>query len=73
MDEGFMYASCAMSFFRNRHVPKPLYKKSRRHAGKTVSQFRESVRMARHYIGLARAAGFRGSVTARIREGEHLR
>ena len=63
-DEGLQHALCALSFFRHRHDKRPQFKKPtrRRNQGKTVSQYREYVRIARDYIRLAREAGWRGSI-----------
>lgn len=71
MDKGFMYASCAMSFFRNRHGKKPRFKKSKRNYD--VPVYKDHVRMVRHFIRKAREAGFVGSVKERIMNGEHLK
>jgi len=62
-DEGLKYACCAISFFRGRHTKRLRYKKpSSRNANKTVFCYREYARMVRHYIRMAREAGWRGSV-----------
>jgi len=71
MNDGLKYAYCALSFFRGRHELKRRYRKARgRRRQELTSQYERSVYMARHYIGLARAAGFRGSVLKGCQEGK---
>lgn len=62
MEDGLKYAHCALSFFRNRHHKKPLYRRTKRRNPQMVSCYRDNVHMARRYIRKAREAGFRGSV-----------
>jgi hypothetical protein len=57
---GCAYALCASSFFRARHGLVPVYKTGRRKELRR-SNYAERCEMARDYIRLARAAGFRGT------------
>lgn len=55
MDDYEKYVGCAMSFYRNRWVHVPKFKKSGRRAV-MVSRHRDNCRMARAYIQKARLA-----------------
>ena len=70
MNEGLKYAHCALSFYGHRHsrVPRFANATRKRNVSKTVSRFRENVRMARHYIKLARRAGWRGSILREVNQ-----
>lgn len=55
MDDYEKYVGCAMSFYRNRWVHVPKFKKSGKRAV-MVSRHRDNCRMARAYIQKARMA-----------------
>lgn len=59
---GLGAALCALSYFQRRHVLRPKFKHAKRYSGRMESQYRESVRLARKYIVLARSSGWRGSI-----------
>ncbi len=68
--EDLCCALCALSFFRRRREKRPRFKKpKRRHnAVQMVSNRKDAVRLARHFIKRAREAGFKGSVLAQIKQ-----
>lgn len=66
---GLGAALCALSYFRRRHVLRPMFKHAKRYSGRKESQYRESVRLAHKYIALARSSGWRGSIRNTV---EHL-
>lgn len=62
--EGLKHALCALSFFRHRNDELPVYRKARTRRGRiaTKEDRVNMARLARKEIGLARAAGWRGSI-----------
>ena len=73
MKDGLKYALCALSFFKTRHGRKPRFKNSKRKVVRTISCYKDNIRMARGYIVKARIAGWRGSIIEATMQGEHLR
>lgn len=82
MNPGLQHALCALSFFHSRHSRDPRFKKDKKIASllkknqinqiRTVSHYREWVRMARVFSCKAREAGWKGSIIKAVERGEGI-
>ena len=68
MNDGLKHALIALSFYRRRNQVAPRFRHATRphNAKQSVSRRADRVRLARKHIALARAAGWRGSITSAV-------